>query len=69
MKKSKFELNKHHLRKVLIFVFNLKKSAAEVHQMIEETYGETYICERIYHEWFQCYKNEDFKVEDTALEA
>ncbi|EGI69362.1 Mariner Mos1 transposase, partial [Acromyrmex echinatior] len=49
------------LREVLIFCFNMKKSAAEVHRMLSNTYGEA--AERTCREWFQC-KNGDFDVED-----
>ncbi|EFN60719.1 hypothetical protein EAG_09358, partial [Camponotus floridanus] len=31
---------KHHLREVLLFLFNSKKSAAESHRVLLETYGE-----------------------------
>jgi len=38
---SNFVLIKQHLRKVLIFCFNWKKSAAEAHRMLVEVYGDT----------------------------
>jgi len=38
---SNFVLIKQHLRKVLIFCFNWKKSAAEAHPMLVEVYGDT----------------------------
>ncbi|EGI66625.1 Mariner Mos1 transposase, partial [Acromyrmex echinatior] len=53
-----------HLREVLIFCFNMKKSAAEAHRMLSNTYGETAISERTCREWFQRFKNGDFDVED-----
>jgi len=34
-------LTKQHLREVLIFCFNWKKSAAEAHRMLVEVYGDT----------------------------
>ena len=37
---SGFEPNKCHLRKLLIYFFNLKKSAAEAHRLFIESYGE-----------------------------
>jgi len=37
---SNFVLTKQHLREVLIFCFNWKKSTAEAHQMLE-VYGDT----------------------------
>ncbi|EGI60667.1 Mariner Mos1 transposase, partial [Acromyrmex echinatior] len=53
-----------HLREVLIFCFNTKKSAAEAHRMLSNTYDEAAISERTCREWFQRFKNGDFDVED-----
>ena len=63
---SVYEPNSRHLREVLIFCFNMKKSMAEAHRMLSNTYGEAAISERTSHEWFQRFKNEeeDFDVED-----
>ena len=61
---STFKPSKRHLREVLLFAFNSKKSAAAAHQMIVETYGEAAISERTCREWFQRYKSGDFNVED-----
>jgi len=57
------EPNSRHLREILIFCFNMKKSAAEA-QMLSNTYSEAAISERTCREWFQCFKNGDFDVED-----
>ena len=35
-----FEPNKHHLQELLIYFFNLKKSAAEAHRLLVEAYGD-----------------------------
>ncbi|GFX30635.1 mariner Mos1 transposase [Trichonephila clavipes] len=61
---SAHEPNSRHLREVLIFCFNMKKSAAEAHRMLSNTYGEAAISERTCREWFQRFKNGDFDVED-----
>ncbi|GFW86871.1 mariner Mos1 transposase [Trichonephila clavipes] len=61
---SAYEPNFRHLREVLIFCFNMKKSAAEAHRMLSNTYGEASISERTCREWFQRFKNGDFDVED-----
>ncbi|GFX70146.1 mariner Mos1 transposase [Trichonephila clavipes] len=61
---SAYEPNSRHLREVLIFCFNMKKSAAEAHRMLSNTYGEAAISERTCREWFQRFKNGDFEVED-----
>ena len=42
----------------------MKKSAAEGHRMLSNTYGEAVISERTCREWFQRFKNGDFDVED-----
>ena len=53
---SVYEPNSRHLREVLIFCFNMKKSAAEAHRMLSNTYGEADISERMCRQWFQCFK-------------
>ena len=42
----------------------MKKSAAEAHRILSNTYGEAAISERTCREWFQRFKNGDFDVED-----
>ncbi|GFW55353.1 mariner Mos1 transposase [Trichonephila clavipes] len=42
----------------------MKKSVAEAHRMLSNTYGEAGISERTCREWFQRFKNGDFDVED-----
>jgi len=60
---SNFEPNKRHLRELLIYFFNLKKSAAETHKLLVEAYGDAALNERSC-EWFQKFKNGEFDVED-----
>ncbi len=62
---SVYEPNSRHLREVLIFCFNMKKS--ETHRMLSNTYGEAAISERTCREWFQRFKNGDFDVQGHAL--
>ena len=62
---SDYEPNSRHLREVLIFCFNMKKSAVEAHRMLSNTYGEAAISES--REWFQRFKNGDFDVQGHAL--
>ena len=59
---SSFEPNKRDLRELLIYFFNLKKSAAEAHQLLIETYGEAALSERSCLEWFQKFKNDEFDI-------
>ena len=61
---SVFEPNPRHLREVLIFCFHLKKTAAETHRMLSNTYGEAAYSERTCREWFQRFKSGNFDVED-----
>ena len=61
---SGFEPNKRHLRELLIYFFNLKKSAAEAHRLLVEIYGDAALSERSCREWFQKFKNGEFDVED-----
>ena len=44
---SGFEPNKRHFRELLIYFFNLKKSAAEAHRLLVETYSEVPLSERV----------------------
>ena len=61
---SVYEPDSRHLREVLIFCFNMKKSVAEAPRMLSNIYGEAAISERTCREWFQRFKNGDFDVED-----
>ncbi|GFU46172.1 uncharacterized protein TNCV_2155151 [Trichonephila clavipes] len=61
---SAYKPNYRHLREFLMFCFNMKKSAAEAHRMLSNTYAEATISERTCREWFQRFKNGDFDVED-----
>ena len=55
--------NKRHLRELLIYFFNVKKSAAEVHRLLVKTYGEVALSEKSC-EWFQKFKDGEFDIED-----
>jgi len=62
---SNFVLTKQHLREVLIFCFNWKKSAAEAHRMlVEACYGDTAPTDKSCKEWFRRFKDGDFSIED-----
>jgi len=63
MKMSSFEPNKRHLD-LLIYFFNLKKSATEAHSLLVEAYDDAALSERSCREWFQKFKNGEFDVED-----
>ncbi|EFN77728.1 Histone-lysine N-methyltransferase SETMAR, partial [Harpegnathos saltator] len=59
-----FVLTKQHLREVLIFCFNWKKSAAEVHRMLVEVYGDAAPTDKSCREWFRRFKDGDYSVEE-----
>ena len=61
---SSFEPNKRHLQELLIYFFNLEKSAAEANRLLVETYVEGAFKERSCREWFQIFKNGEFDIED-----
>ena len=61
---SSFETNKRDLRELSIYLFNLKKSAAEAHRLLVERYDEAALSERSCREWFQKFKNGEFDTED-----
>jgi len=52
-----------NLRELLIYFFNLKKSAAEAHRLLVEAYGAV-LSERSCRQWFQKFKNGEFDIED-----
>ena len=63
-KMSSFEPNKGHLRELLIYFFNSKKSAAEAYRLLVKTYSEATLSEGRFREWFQKFKNDEFNIED-----
>lgn len=54
------------MRELLIYFFNLKKSAAESHRLLVEAYNEDALSERTCREWFQKFKKGDFDVNDKG---
>ena len=63
-KMSSFKPKRRNFRELLIYFLNVKKSAAEAHRFLVETYGEAVLCERSCCEWFQKFKNGEFDIED-----
>ena len=61
---SSFEPNKRHLRELLIYFFNLKKSASEALRLLVEAFGEVALSDGSCREWFQKLRNGEFDVED-----
>ena len=65
---SSFVPTKYDLRTALVFCYDLKKTAAESHQMLVEAYGEHAIGETQCFEWFKKLKsiNFDMRNEDRG---
>ena len=77
---SNFAPNREHSRIGLLFLFHLKKTAAESHRMLVDALGEHSLSKSTCQEWVQRFKNNDFelnkvrpgqskKFEDTELQA
>jgi len=58
------EPDKEHIRHCLLFCFHQKKSAADAHRIICETYGENVVAIRTCANWFKRFKNGDFDISD-----
>lgn len=65
---STFEVNKAHLRHVLIFLFNQKKKSSESYRIIIETYGEHAISQKTCENRFARFKSGKFDVADKERE-
>ena len=53
---------------VLLFCFNLKKSAAESHRMLVEVYGDNVLSETTCRDWFCRFKDDNFDLSDKKRE-
>ncbi|KAG5321442.1 MOS1T transposase, partial [Pseudoatta argentina] len=61
---SKFVPNKVYLREILLHYFIQKKSAAEAHRILVQTYGDDALSDTTCRDWFRRFKNNDFQLED-----
>ncbi|KAG5307856.1 MOS1T transposase, partial [Pseudoatta argentina] len=61
---SKFVPNKVYLRGSLLHYFIQKKSAAEAHRILVQTYGDNALSDTTCRDWFRRFKNNDFELED-----
>jgi len=59
-----FVPKKEYLRGILLYYFIFKKSAAEAHRILAETYDDHVLSEIRYRDSFRRSKNNDFDVED-----
>ncbi|KAG5314468.1 MOS1T transposase, partial [Pseudoatta argentina] len=63
-KMSIFVPNKVYLRGILLHYFIQKKSAAEAHRILVQTYGDNALSDTTCRDWFRRFKNNDFQLED-----
>ena len=61
---SDFKPKKVYLQAILPHDFIQKKSAAEAHRVLVETYSNHALSKTICRDWFRLFKNNDFDVED-----
>ncbi|KAG5325249.1 MOS1T transposase, partial [Pseudoatta argentina] len=61
---SKFVPNKVYLRGILLHYFIQKKSEAEAHRILVQTYGDNALSDTTCRDWFRRFKNNDFQLED-----
>ncbi|KAG5313046.1 MOS1T transposase, partial [Pseudoatta argentina] len=61
---SIFVRNKVYLRGILLHYFIQKKSAAEAHRILVQTYGDNALSDTTCRDWFRRFKNNDFQLED-----
>ncbi|KAG5313552.1 MOS1T transposase, partial [Pseudoatta argentina] len=59
-----FVPNKVYLRGILLHYFIQKKSAAEAHRILVQTYGDDALSDTTCRDWFRRFKNNDFQLED-----
>ena len=64
-----FVPNNRHLREVLIFFLHSKKTTAEAHQELQKVYVDAALSETTYCDWFRCFKDGDFDVDDRQREG
>ncbi|KAG5318716.1 MOS1T transposase, partial [Pseudoatta argentina] len=61
---SIFVPNKVYLWGILLHYFIQKKSAAEAHRILVQTYGDNALSDATCRDWFRRFKNNDFQLED-----
>ena len=61
---SDFVPTKRHLREILLFYFNSKKTAAEAHRMLVEAYGDAALSDTSCRDWYRRFQSGDFDTTD-----
>ncbi|UYV71433.1 hypothetical protein LAZ67_8003173 [Cordylochernes scorpioides] len=59
-----YEPKSAHLREVLLFAFNWKKSATEAHRMLEEVYSDHALSKSQCYRWFKKFQSGDFELDN-----
>ena len=69
MKISDFVASNGYLQEVFIFVFHPQKTVAEAHRELQKVYGDAPLSETTCRDWFRCFKDGDFDVDDRPREG
>ena len=65
---SSFLPEKEHMQEALLFCFNSKKSAPELHRMLVEAYDDSALSETTRRDWFRRFKDGNFDLSDKRRE-
>ena len=60
--------NNRHLREVLIFFFDSKKTVSEAHRELQKVHGDAALSETTCYDWFRRFKDADFDDDDRPCE-
>lgn len=66
---SNYVPTKQHLREVILYFFNTKKSAIETHRLLLETYGDYTSSIKTCEYWFRRFKSGDFETVDKERDG
>ena len=66
---SSFKTNKRHLRELLMYFSDSKKTAVEAHRELQKVYGNAALSETTCCDWFRRFIDGDFDVDDRPREG
>lgn len=61
---SDFVPTKRHIREIVLFHYNMKKTVAETHRNMVEVYGDAAPSETSCRDWYKRFKSGDFDIAD-----
>lgn len=64
---SKYQPTNDHLKEIIIFHYNWKKSVSECYKLMKQAYGDKIPSKTIIGECFHRFENGDFDIEDVQL--